>query len=875
MRFLGAKILLFIIFTLIVYSCSTTKKVPEGEFLLTKNKFEFEGKEKPFNSVLQDYVKQRPNGGALFGYLPLKLMLYNSVHEKFDTTFMEYYDLTKKKRTQKSLDSLLLKNGLEEYVGNNLWIRRFLFSQGEPPVIIDTALTNFSEENLETFYFDRGYFDAEVNSEHDLDSASKKGKVVYSINPGEESIIQDYTYNISDSAIYNHYQLLSLRGSEIKVGQRYDMDNFILERNRIMEYLQNRGYYQFNHDGQDIEFTADTTISNKALDVTLLIPKGIDKDSVKAKQQFSKYRYGAIHIYPDSNYDKNADPQPNYLDTIYDGYHLHYLDPKMKYRPKFFTDAIVLRENGLYRMNSEQQTKRNIFKREGISMTGFINDWNEDNPNLIQGDSIIDVHISFRPKKKYDLFYGAELSWSEFMNFGVSPRVSLIARNLFGGGENLETTLRGTLGNVNKKFTDEGSFFNAFEMAFQTKIGFPYLLFPFNLDPVFPKRYYKQSDIRLGASVQNNIGLGRVTYSSGLDYNISFRDAQTHTISILNNEFVNNLQRENYFNVFSGDNSILNNFLNEYYFVYNPAAAIQHFHGELTDDQVIQMVINDQAFQESLDNNGLADYSLFQNMNFRKQSITQNVFISSMFYQYTLNQSERPNIKNPWFFRGKIELAGNILGLMDKAFGFYKSESASGKEQGTVFNVPYSQFVKLDLDVRKYFNFGPKTTWANRFYVGIIQPYGNSDFVPFVRSYTAGGANDIRAWAAATLGPADIPRFKGGDDVFAIEQLKLLFSTEYRFNMMGMFNGAFFVDAGNIWGTDKKNELTLFKFDEFYKQLGIGGGFGLRLDLTFLIARLDFAYKLHDPSYAEGERWQFNNFNILKPRIAFGINYPF
>lgn len=246
-----------------------------------------------------------------------------------------------------------------------------------------------------------------------------------------------------------------------------------------------------------------------------------------------------------------------------------------------------------------------------------------------------------------------------------------------------------------------------------------------------------------------------------------------------------------------------------------------------------------------------------------------------MFYQYTLNQAERASIKNPWFFRGKIELAGNILGLMDKAFGFYKSESASGNEQGMVFNVPYSQFVKLDLDVRKYFNFGPKTTWANRLFVGIIQPYGNSDFVPFVRSYTAGGANDIRAWAAATLGPADIPRFKGGDDVFAIEQLKLLFSTEYRFNMMGMFNGAFFVDAGNIWGTDKKNELTLFKFDEFYKQLGIGGGFGLRLDLTFLIARLDFAYKLHDPSYAEGDRWRFDNFNILKPRIAFGINYPF
>lgn len=873
MRFLGTKIVLFIVFALVVYSCSTTKKVPEGEFLLTKNKFQFEDKEKPFQSVLPEYVKQRPNAGALFGFFPLKLMLYNSVHEKFDTTFIEYYDLTKKRRTQKSLDSLLLKNGLEEYVGNNLWIRRFLFNQGEPPVLIDTAMTNFSEENLEIFYFDRGYFDAQVNSEHDLDSSSKKGQVVYKINTGEESIINNYNYSISDSVVKEHYENLLKRGNEVKVGDRYDIDQFILERNRITEYLKNRGYYQFNDDGLDIEFTADTTLSNKVLDITLLIPKSIDKDSVKAQKTYSKYRYGKIEIYPDSDPVKENEVEPVYYDTIYDGYLLRYVDPRMKYRPKFFTDALVIRDSGLYRINSEQQTKRNIFKREGVTLTNYIP--KVDTTYLINGDKVLNAELYFRAKKKYDLFYGAELSWSEFMNFGVSPRVSLIARNLFGGGENLETTLRGTLGNVNKKFSDEGSFFNAFEMAFQTKIGFPYLVFPFNLDNVFPKRFYKQSDVRVGASVQRNIGLGRVTYSSGLDYNISFRDTQTHMISILNNEFVNNLQRENYFKVFSGDRSIMNNFLNDYYFFYNPGAAIQHFNGELTDDEVIDLALNDQAFQSNLSGDGLADYSLFQNMNFRKQTITQNVFIASMFYQYTFSQSERATVKNPWYFRGKIELAGNILGLMDKTFGFYKSETSQGKEQGLVFNVPYSQFVKLDLDVRKYFNFGPKTTWANRFYFGIIQPYGNTDFVPFVRSYTAGGANDIRAWAAATLGPADIPRFSGGDDVFAIEQLKLLLSTEYRFHMMGMFNGAFFVDAGNIWGTDKKNELTLFKFDEFYKQLGIGGGFGLRLDLTFLIARLDFAYKLHDPSYPMGERWRFDNFNILKPRIAFGINYPF
>jgi len=874
MKYLNAKIILFVILLAFAYSCNVTKKVPQSEHLLTKNEFKFETQEQPFKSSIPDYVRQRPNGGALFGLLPLKLALYNSVPAKFDTTFSEYYDLTKKRRNQESLDSLLAKNGLDRYVGRSLWLKRFLHNQGEPPVLIDSSLSTFSEENLEFFYFDRGYFDAQVNSTHDLDSTAKKGKVIYTIDPGEESLIQSYQYVIKDSLIRNHYETLLGRGSEIKVGERYDMDNFFAERDRIVEFLQNRGYWKFNQDGQAIEFTADTTYSDKQLDVTLLIPSE-KNDSLKVKENFARYRYGKIHIYPDSNPVSPDKPQPIYYDTIYDGYHLHYVDPKMKFRPKFFTDAIVLRDSSLYRVLSENQTKRNISKREGIRMTAIEHNWDPFNENLIQNDSVLDVRMWFQPKKKYDIFYGVELSWSEFMNFGVTPRASFVARNLFKGGENLETTLRGTLGNVNRKFTDDGSFFNAFEMAFQTKLGFPYLLFPLNTDNLFPKRFYKQTDLRMGASVQRNIGLGRVTYSTGLDYNISFRDTHSHMLSILNTEFVNNKQKDNYFSVFEGDYNIKNHFFNHYYFMYNPGAAIQHFHGELSDVDVINMIYNDEDFLNSLDADSLEDLALFENMNFRRQTISQDVLITSLIYQYNFNQSERRNARNPWFFRGRVELAGNILGLLDNAFGFYKTETSQGKEMGMVFNVPYSQFVKLDFDVRKYFQLSSESTLAARAYFGVVQPYGNTDFVPFVRSYTAGGANDVRGWAAATLGPADFPRYAGGDEVFAIERMKLLFNLEYRFKMIGILNGALFVDAGNIWGTDKKNELTLFRFDDFYKELGIGSGFGLRFDLTYLILRLDFAYKIHDPSYPLGDRWQFDNFNILKPRLAFGINYPF
>src|SRR5690606_41564554 len=117
---------------------------------------------------------------------------------------------------------------------------------------------------------------------------------------------------------------------------------------------------------------------------------------------------------------------------------------------------------------------------------------------------------------------------------------------------------------------------------------------------------------------------------------------------------------------------------------------------------------------------------------------------------------------------------------------------------------------------------------------------------------------------------SDVPRYNGGEDVFAIEKMKLLFSAEYRFNVFSRLHGALFVDAGNIWGTQKDNELTLFKFDEFYKEFGIGSGFGIRLDLTYLLIRLDFAYKIHDPSYPLGDRCRFNDINLQRPRLAFG-----
>ena len=107
--------------------------------------------------------------------------------------------------------------------------------------------------------------------------------------------------------------------------------------------------------------------------------------------------------------------------------------------------------------------------------------------------------------------------------------------------------------------------------------------------------------------------------------------------------------------------------------------------------------------------------------------------------------------------------------------------------------------------------------------------------------------------------------------------LKLVSNIEYRFVMNKMFHGALFTDVGNIWNlrNGNNNEETEFKFNKFYKQLGIGSGFGLRINIAYVTFRFDLAYKIYDPNRHEGERWRISKLTPFEPVISFAIGYPF
>ena len=171
----------------------------------------------------------------------------------------------------------------------------------------------------------------------------------------------------------------------------------------------------------------------------------------------------------------------------------------------------------------------------------------------------------------------------------------------------------------------------------------------------------------------------------------------------------------------------------------------------------------------------------------------------------------------------KLELAGNALANISKLTGARKNEN----DQYEIFDVAFSQYIKTEIDYVKYWDLGNKNVVAARSYFGIAIPYGNSSNIPFSKSFFAGGPNDNRAWSAYNLGPGSSKT----TNEFNEANLKINLSLEHRFNILGNFNGAVFVDAGNIWNVldDVEDESATFTGIDSLKDIAVGSGFGLTI----------------------------------------------
>jgi len=253
-------------------------------------------------------------------------------------------------------------------------------------------------------------------------------------------------------------------------------------------------------------------------------------------------------------------------------------------------------------------------------------------------------------------------------------------------------------------------------------------------------------------------------------------------------------------------------------------------------------------------------------------------FILGTNYNYTYNSlAGKPAMSGGFYYNGNIDLSGNIAGLITGA-------DAKNNKTRNLLNAQFSQYVKLENDLRYYLKLSETIVLANRLIAGLGIPNGNSLQLPYIKQFFVGGTNSIRAFRSRSIGPGSyvdttITTFlpdQSGD-------IKLELNTELRAKLVGIVHGAVFVDAGNIWlFNDDPNKPGAKFSNKFLSEVAVGTGVGLRFDISFLVIRFDIAFPLRKPWLEGKDRWVINQINLASPswrkqNIVFnlGIGYPF
>lgn len=238
----------------------------------------------------------------------------------------------------------------------------------------------------------------------------------------------------------------------------------------------------------------------------------------------------------------------------------------------------------------------------------------------------------------------------------------------------------------------------------------------------------------------------------------------------------------------------------------------------------------------------------------RKPALLTNAYsevILGSVYTYTFNTAN-PFEKKQWYFKGSLDVAGNIAGLLS---------GAGHPRQKRLLNTPFAQYAKADIDLRYKKRLRNNYDWINRLLIGIGIPYNNSNILPFSKQYVIGGSGSLRGFQMRQMGPGSyLPTLEdqrllqviGGD-------YKLQFNSEMRIPIFAKLSGALFIDIGNIWTKDtllfgKAGQLK----KDFYKELAVATGFGLRFDAGLVLIRVDLGIPLRKPYLPDGQRWVIN-----------------
>ena len=248
----------------------------------------------------------------------------------------------------------------------------------------------------------------------------------------------------------------------------------------------------------------------------------------------------------------------------------------------------------------------------------------------------------------------------------------------------------------------------------------------------------------------------------------------------------------------------------------------------------------------------------------------EDLFITKIGFGYSITKGNTA-------FKSNIETSGNLLSLASRMWNAKKDEL--GHYQ--VFNIAFAQYVKCDLDLSHVLMIDKNNQLVFHAGLGVAYPYGNSTVMPFEKRYFSGGANSVRGWTVRSLGPGKYKEQDGRINfINQTGDMKLDLNAEYRTYLFWKFNGALFVDAGNIWTIRQYDEQPggQFSFKDFPRQLAVSYGLGLRLNFDYFILRFDLGMKAVNPAY---EAEDDEHYPVLHPNFKrdyafhFAVGMPF
>lgn len=753
-------------------SCNSTRFVPEGKYLL--NHIEVKADDKNLKrEELKTHIRQKENLRIL-GFLKFHLGIYN------------------------------LSSAKKE----NDWLKRI----GEAPVLYDAFQAGKSKDQLGIYLKNKGYYNAVITDSVKIDPKRRKLDLIFDIRSGKPYRIRKYIYSVKDNSV-REIVLKDTIAQLIKVNNIFDLDVLNAERQRLVNYLKNSGYYRFSEDF--ISFRADTAFNNHRVDLTVKIDdKPATDDSINFKLQ--KYKIRNYVINPGvRTADLIGENLTETTDTLKEKDYQFIYSGRLQYKPELFYNLNRMKDSAYYCLQNAEKTYRALNRLRQFKLINI----NFAETNILDADSIplLDCRMQLSPLPKQNISAEVEGTNSSG-NLGVAGNVNYQQRNVFGGAEVFDLQLRGA--RERQLVNSSGLNFNTREFGVESSLTIPKFLSPFS-----GRRWFSfqipETKFTVGFNYQSRPDYTRTITNLKFGYNWKTSNFQYHILNPVDLNFVR---------IYNLDSVFIN--------------SIQDLYIKSSFTDHLILASNYSWIYNTQNPNKREDYKYYR-INLESAGNLLSV-LSRLVNKKEIASLDTVTGQETNYYKAlNTRFAQYVKGDFEYRYGHVIDDQSSIVGRAFVgIGVPYGNFDVLPFE-KKYFTGG-----ANGIRAWQVRSLGPGSYSAPANTYP-NQSGDIKLEANLEY------------------RFKLFWLIEG-----ALFTDAGNIWAIN---SRDNRPGALFQFDRFYKQIAVGSGVGLRFDFTYFLFRLDLGMKMRDPSLEEGRRFIPGNYKITANdfNLSFAIGYPF